>query len=192
MNSRHADYNIQFKTDHTVLYPRRPTTNVATVKNYVFVYGPWNGFAQPWYRVWPSLAVPSQPLQSHNDDWSTFTLALSARSRPSRNVTPLGAFEQSGETPVGFIMSVRPPFCLSIGFSARLSEYISSVPSAWISVNKWSGGLLWQSVEKILIWAKSDKRHRNFYMKIYLCFVVASEINPPYKHCCATMNIFIA
>jgi hypothetical protein len=104
----------------------------------VFVYGSWNGFAQPWYRVWPSMVVPSRPLQSHNDDWSTFTPALSARSRPSRNVIPLGAFEQSGEAPVCFIMSVRPPFCLNICSSLRLSEYtcISSISSAWISVKK--------------------------------------------------------
>jgi hypothetical protein len=79
----------------------------------VFAYGSWNGFAQPWYRVWPSMVVPSQPLQSHNDDWSTFTPALSARSRPSRNVIPLGAFEQSVEAPVCFIMSVRPSVHLS-------------------------------------------------------------------------------
>jgi hypothetical protein len=29
-------------------------------------------------------------------------------------------------------------------------------------------------------------------MKYCLCFVVAGEINPPYKHCCATLNIFIS
>lgn len=91
-----------------MLHPRRPTTHVVTVKIYGFLHGPWNGFAQPWCRVWPCMAVPSQPLQSHNDGWSTFTPALSARSRHGRNVTPLGVFEQSGEAPVGFIMSVRP------------------------------------------------------------------------------------
>jgi hypothetical protein len=123
VTSGHPGYNRQLKPAHTVLYPRRTTTHVVTIKVYGFVYGPRNGFAQPWYRVWPCMAVPSQHLQSHNDSGSTFTSTLSARTRPSRNVTLLVARIscQLHRVCPSVRPSVRPPSCPTIASCVGLS-----------------------------------------------------------------------
>jgi len=46
-------------------------------------------------------------------------------------------------------------------------------------------------VEKIQFFLKNRIKLQANYMKTQVCFIVASNINSPWKHCCAVLNTFI-
>ena len=60
-----------------------------------------------------------------------------------------------------------------------------------LSLDSFSEIWYWKSMSRKSNFFKNRIKLQANYMKTQVCFIVASNINSPWKHCCAVLNTFI-